>query len=76
MTLQLKIGELNTRSKVWRLNEELLHDRAIEERMKKELEMYFKENNTEGVSEMTVWEAHKAFIRGIMIKGGGEKKEH
>lgn len=44
-------------------------------RIKEELEWYFKINVPGEVNEATVWEAHKGYIRGIlMMVGTGKKK--
>lgn len=75
VTLQLKIGEVRNKSNSWRLNEELLHDKAVEQRIKDELEQFFRINSTEDVSEATVWETHKAYIMGILIREGAEEKK-
>lgn len=45
------------------------------DRLKKELEGYFTTNSDDTTSEATVWEAHKAYIRGILIAIGAEKKK-
>lgn len=58
VTLQLKSGVAQVRSNTWRLNKDLLQDKAIEERIHEELVQFFRINNTEGISEATVWEAH------------------
>lgn len=55
--------------------EDLLYDKKIEKRIKEELELYFKINVAVDISEATVWEAHKAYIRGILFMAGSEKKK-
>lgn len=42
--------------------------------MEKELEHYFATNETEEISGSTLWEAHKAYIRGILIDVGARNK--
>lgn len=74
VSLQIKLSKHETRSSSWILNEDLLHDEKIDKLIKEELEFYFKVNTAEETSETMVWEAHKAYIRGIMIKAGVEKK--
>lgn len=37
--------------------------------------MQFFRFNTEGISEAIVWEFHKAYIRGILIMAGSERKK-
>ncbi|CAH2315864.1 Hypothetical predicted protein, partial [Pelobates cultripes] len=51
----------------WRLNESLLQDPAAKEEISQALTSYFTENETEGMSSVSVWEAHKSVIRGILI---------
>lgn len=75
VSLQIKIGETHTQGLGWRLNEDLLQDKDILERIKEELEWYFKINVPGEVNEATVWEAHKVYIRGIFMMVGTEKKK-
>lgn len=75
VSLQLKIGKRKNLCNNWRLNEDLLHDRETDKRIKEELEFYFKTNTSGETSEAIVWEAHKAYIRGILMMVGSEKKK-
>ncbi|CAI9617453.1 unnamed protein product, partial [Staurois parvus] len=59
----------------WRLNEGLLLDEDVVQKIEKEIKIYFKENETKEVSIATVWESHKVFIRGILIVAGARKKK-
>lgn len=59
----------------WRMNEDLLQDREIENKIKKEMKQFFKINETTEVSMPIVWETHKAYIRGILISEGARKKK-
>lgn len=75
VSLQLKIGPRKNLCNSWRLNKDLLfHDRVIDKRIKEELELYFKMNVPGETSEATVWEAYKAYIRGILIMVGTEEE--
>lgn len=74
MTLQIKQNTRISLLNNTRLNEDLLHDRKIDRLIKEELEFYFKTNTSKETSESIVWEAHKAYIRGIIIKAGVEKE--
>lgn len=56
------------------MNEDLLQDKDVLKRIKKELDWYFKINVPGEVNEATVWEAHKVYIRGILMMVGSEKK--
>lgn len=74
MSLQWKTGIPHIQGTGWRLNEELLQDKDVEKRIKEELDLYFKINVPGETSEATTWEAHKAYIRGIFMMVGSEKK--
>lgn len=71
--MKMKIEGVQNRTTIWRINEELLQEKVAEERIKKELAQFFKINDTDDVTEATVWEAHKAYIRGILIALGVKK---
>lgn len=58
--MRIKIEGNQNRPPAWRLNEELLQDKAAEERIRRELEVYFKINDTVEITEATLSEAHKA----------------
>lgn len=53
----------------------MLLDEEIRQIIEKELELYFSINNTLEVSPHTIWEAHKSYIRGVLIKKGTERKK-
>lgn len=67
----------NCKKKVWnwRLNESIIQDEQNNQEIKKELEYYFKINRSYDTSPQTLWEAHKAVIRGICIKIGSKIKK-
>lgn len=54
VSLQLKIGKRKNWGNSWRLDEDLLHDRTIDKRIKEELEFYFKTNVPGETSEAIV----------------------
>ncbi|CAH2250629.1 Hypothetical predicted protein, partial [Pelobates cultripes] len=58
----------------WRLNESLLSDIAIQAQLVEHLNNYFTENDTDDVSALTLWEAHKSVLRGLLIRISAEKK--
>lgn len=60
------------RERTWRLNETLLDDR--QEDLLHKLVEYFEINTSGEESEQTVWEAHKAAIRGELIAHGSHVK--
>lgn len=75
VSLRWKLAKGNPPSNSWKLNEDLLHDRDIDQRIKEGIEFYFKTNSVEETSEAVVWEAHKVYIRGILIKAGSEREK-
>uniref|UniRef100_A0A8C5LVW1 Reverse transcriptase domain-containing protein n=1 Tax=Leptobrachium leishanense TaxID=445787 RepID=A0A8C5LVW1_9ANUR len=61
----------------WRLNESLLARVDVREEISQALVHYFNENGSTEVPVGTVWQAHKAVIRGILIKWGSRlKRQH
>ncbi|KAM9330707.1 annexin A1 [Gastrophryne carolinensis] len=58
----------------WRMNESLLKDPGVVERIRQHLSLYIKENATEGVDPVMVWEAHKCTLRGYLIQEGARAK--
>ena len=52
----------------WRLNGSLLRDEEVLEDMVKEIDFYFDTNDIPECDPRTIWEAHKAVIRGVLIK--------
>lgn len=71
----MKVGEVQIRNNIWRLNEELLQDKVVEDRVREELEQFFRVNDTKEIMEATVRETHKAYIMGILIMVGSKKKK-
>uniref|UniRef100_A0A8C5P8P1 Reverse transcriptase domain-containing protein n=1 Tax=Leptobrachium leishanense TaxID=445787 RepID=A0A8C5P8P1_9ANUR len=59
----------------WRLNESLLSRPEVAEDVKCTLKNYFKENSTPDVSPLTLWQAHKTVVRGVLIKWGSHYKK-
>uniref|UniRef100_A0A8C5LKV7 Reverse transcriptase domain-containing protein n=1 Tax=Leptobrachium leishanense TaxID=445787 RepID=A0A8C5LKV7_9ANUR len=56
------------RERTWRLNVTLLDDPAFTAKISEHLTNYFQDNlDVEGVPVGTVWEAHKAVVRGLLI---------
>ncbi|CAH2326715.1 Hypothetical predicted protein [Pelobates cultripes] len=63
----------------WRLNESILSDVTVADKIGQTIRDYFQDNETEDVTPMTCWEAHKTVARGQIIaicanrkkKGGG-----
>lgn len=73
--IQLEILGDTLTGKNWKLNDSLIQDPESFKRIEQELEVFF-EIDTAEISKATLWETHKAFIRGILIgMGAGKKKE-
>lgn len=72
--MKMNVPGAQRRPNLWRLNEELIQYKKDEEIIRKEIEQYFIINDTKEISDSTLWEAHKAQIRGILIAIGARKK--
>lgn len=60
----------------WCLNENLINDNKIADRVQKEIDFYFSVNDMGEISGPILWETLKAYIRGVLISiGAGRKKE-
>ncbi|CAH2256187.1 Hypothetical predicted protein [Pelobates cultripes] len=59
----------------WRLNESLLSDPEVKTQLIEHLNNYFTENDTEDVSKVTLWEAHKSVLWGHFIRIASHKKK-
>ncbi|CAH2292868.1 LINE-1 reverse transcriptase [Pelobates cultripes] len=51
----------------WRLNESLLRDDTFRNFIQKELTEYFSTNNNNETSPITIWQAHKSVMRGLLL---------
>ncbi|CAH2284878.1 LINE-1 reverse transcriptase [Pelobates cultripes] len=51
----------------WRLNDSLLHDHTFSQTLTDALCTYFQINDTPDIHPTTLWQAHKAVIRGLLI---------
>lgn len=55
-------------SKFWRINKDLLGKQNAVDYLKKEIEEYFKQNETPEINRnATIWDAFKAVSRGLLI---------
>lgn len=68
VSLLLHKGPTQSRGYYWRLNELTLCDPIRVTKLENSLKEYFTLNKVEGVSEETLWAAHKATIRGKIIQ--------
>lgn len=75
MTIEMSTGRGQAERGQWRLNEELIRQVEGVNRFRQELENFFEVNDTGDVSGATLWEAHKAYIRGVLIEMGARKKK-
>lgn len=76
ITMRVIIPEVQGRLFSWKLNEDLLRDPAVVERLHDEVDFFFKTNDTGDVSPAILWETHKAYVRGILVSiGAGLKKK-
>lgn len=75
VSLSLRWGLGPTPRGIWRLNETLLREDFILEELQREMQHFFEENQTDGISPLLVWETHKAVIRGLLVKHGARKKQ-
>lgn len=66
--------DTTARNGTWRLNESLLQEQDVVAEVVKEIGHYFHTNDTADSDTGTVWEAHKAVIRGVLIKHGARIK--
>uniref|UniRef100_A0A8C5WBK3 exodeoxyribonuclease III n=1 Tax=Leptobrachium leishanense TaxID=445787 RepID=A0A8C5WBK3_9ANUR len=73
--LKLQSPLMIPRDRQWRLNVSLLEDPPIRAELHAVLEHFFKENITTDVPISTIWEAHKAVIRGFFISKGTARKK-
>lgn len=68
--------EHNTTFKNWSLNNDLLEDPLLVNKIEEHLIEYFALNNTNDVSAQTLWEASKAVIRGLFLSLAASRKKH
>lgn len=74
VTMKLKLkGEVSGR-RAWRINEDIWEDK-VEKTIRTEIDQNFLINETPDLSKATIWEAHKAVIRGQLIAIGARKKK-
>uniref|UniRef100_A0A803JA29 Reverse transcriptase domain-containing protein n=1 Tax=Xenopus tropicalis TaxID=8364 RepID=A0A803JA29_XENTR len=59
----------------WRMNESILKIPELYAQIETSLKTYFQENINSVTSYATLWEAHKAVIRGLLIQCGAQRKK-
>lgn len=72
--LTVDFGAVATRVCHWRLNESLLKKPQLREELRQGISRYFLENEGSVSSPLTLWEAHKAVLRGQCIAIGSRLK--
>lgn len=60
---------------MWKMNDSLLQSSEVLEELTRELRSFFSSNVGEDSAPMMVWEAHKCYIRGLMIKIGSRMRQ-
>ncbi|CAH2295258.1 Hypothetical predicted protein [Pelobates cultripes] len=65
--IRLKSPLFRPRQMSWRLNKSILSDVTVVDKISHSIQEYFEENETDDVTPLTCWEAHKAVIRGQII---------
>lgn len=73
--VKLKLTGNQENRSTWRLNIDLIQEKEVEDKIKREIEQYFHLNETPEIAVATIWEAHKAYIWGILISIGARKKK-
>lgn len=74
VSLTIDLGRVATRVCHWRLNETLLKKPHLREELSQGISRYFLENEGSVSSPLTLWEAHKAVLRGQCIAIGSRIK--
>uniref|UniRef100_A0A8C5M2S8 Reverse transcriptase domain-containing protein n=1 Tax=Leptobrachium leishanense TaxID=445787 RepID=A0A8C5M2S8_9ANUR len=75
VVLSLSSPLLRPRDTLWQLNESLLSDPGLVTRVDEALTNYFADHERTEVPLPTVWESHKAMIRGLLISLASRKKK-
>ena len=74
ISLTLDLGRSAPRPNTWRLNASLLTDPELLPGIASSLSEYFRLNATPESDPMMVWQAHKCYMRGELIRLGSQKK--
>lgn len=75
ISLVINLGQQNSNHVLWRNNTYILPQRKALAVMKERLEEFFKLNDNDAVSISSVWCAHKAYVRGLLIKMASREKK-
>lgn len=74
ISMTLAMTGKEDRSKIWRYDPTILSDVLALDEVKTALENYFTENDSPDISPLTIWEARKCVIRGVLMKLGAQRK--
>lgn len=66
ITLTITLENENGRT-LWRLNNSLLQDDFLKDKIKQIIEVYFQNNDKKDITPVILWEAAKVIIRGELI---------
>lgn len=70
----LEWGDISPREWNWKMNETLLKEPEYENQIAQEVESFFINNKSGETTPFCRWEAHKCYIRGILISLGAHRK--
>ncbi|CAH2316219.1 Hypothetical predicted protein [Pelobates cultripes] len=73
--IRMKSPLFRPKQMLWRLNESLLSDTTVVDKISDSIRTYFEENETDDVTPLTCWEAHKTVIRGQIIAISASRKK-
>ncbi|CAH2282147.1 Hypothetical predicted protein [Pelobates cultripes] len=75
VTMAVDSPLLQPATRTWRLQDSLLLDAGIREKVSEELNAYFDLNATGELTDPTNWEAHKSVVQGILIRLTAKKRK-
>lgn len=73
-SIALRLHDRPAKPCIWRLNPTLLTDPSTMTHISETIYTYFHENTTDGVSPLSIWEAHKCVLRGELISLASQLK--
>lgn len=75
ISCDIRLGEPEVHDRRWTLNKSLLQLDSIKEAMVRDIQLFFLENATEDYSDIMVWDAMKATMRGSLIAKASQLKK-
>lgn len=73
--MEIHLNVHNERQWKWVLNKSLLQDGGVLANLDRELQAFFDTNQTGKIAPLSVWEAQKSHVRGILIEQGARRKK-